>query len=400
MKPFRVALLIAGAALLIACSKNKNIDPPAELTDFQSSIQVQRAWKSGVGGGEPKLRLGLGVAVEGERAFAANHEGEVAAFSTTNGKRLWRVTAKGAKQSGPWWKPWGKQVPLPFAGGPGAGGGLVVVGSTYGDVVAFDAATGEQRWKTRVNSEILAAPAVDEDLVVVRSVDGRVVGLSATDGSQRWSAEQQVPRLSLRGTAIPVIAGDVVVCGFDNGRVLGLNRRDGTTLWEVTVSPPAGRTELQRLNDIDSAVRVAGDDLYVVSFQGRIARLGRETGQVSWTRELSSYRGLAVDEDAVYISTSDGEVVKIGRRTGVEMWRQKVLAHRRLSAPVVLGTHVVVADYEGYLHFLDVEKGELSARIGSGGEKVSNSPVVVGDEVVVINDEGSLAAFRIRAPKG
>ena len=120
------------------------------------------------------------------------------------------------------------------------------------------------------------------------------------------------PRLSLRGTAIPVIAGDVVACGFDNGRVLGLNRRDGSTLWEVTVSPPTGRTELQRLNDIDSAIRVAGDDLYAVSFQGRVARIGRETGQVSWTREVSSYRGLTVDEDAVYVSTSDGEVVKIG----------------------------------------------------------------------------------------
>jgi outer membrane protein assembly factor BamB len=400
MKPIRVALLIAGAALLIACSKNKNIDPPAELTDFKSSIQVQRAWSAGVGGGEPKLRLGLGIAVDGDRAFAASHDGDVAAFSITNGKRLWRVTATGPKLGGPWYKPWGKKAALPFAGGPGAGGGLVVVGSTFGDIVAFDAATGAERWRTRVNSEVLSAPAVDEDLVVVRSVDGRVVGLSAADGSQRWSAEQQVPRLSLRGAATPVIAGDIVVCGFDNGRMLGLNRRDGSTLWEVTVSPPSGRTELQRLNDIDSAVRVAGDDLYVVSFQGRIARVGRETGQVSWTREMSSYRGLAVDEDAVYVATSAGEVVKIGRRTGVEMWRQKVLSHRRLSAPVVLGTHVVVADLDGYLHFLDAEKGELAARIGSGGDKVSNPPVVVGDEVVVINDEGSLSAFRIRAPKG
>lgn len=380
---FSGALLAAAALLLVgACSKNKNIDPPAELTDFQSTIQVQRAWSAGVGGGEPKLRLGLGVAVDGDKAFAANHDGEVAAFSITNGKRLWRARTK-----------------LRFAGGPGAGGGLVVVGSSYGDLVAFDALTGQQRWKTRVNSEILSAPAVDEDLVVVRSVDGRIFGLSAADGSQRWSSEQQVPRLSLRGTATPVIAGDIVACGFDNGRVLGLNRRDGTTAWEVTVAPPTGRSELQRLVDIDSPIQVAGDDLYVVAFQGRVARIGRETGQVSWTRELSSYRGLTVDEDGVYISTSDGEVVKIGRRTGVEMWRQKVLAHRRLSAPVVLGNQVVVADFEGYLHFMDIEKGELSARIGSGGERVSMSPVVVNDEVLVINDEGSLAAFKIRPPK-
>jgi outer membrane protein assembly factor BamB len=375
-------LLAATALLLGACSKNKNIDPPAELTDFDAKIQVQRSWSAGVGGGAPKLRLGLGVAVDGERAFAANHDGEVAAFSITNGKRLWRTKTR-----------------MKLAGGPGAGGGIVVAGSTFGDLVAFDMETGKQRWKTRINTEILAAPAVEGDLVVVRGVDGRIVGLSAVDGTQRWSADQQVPRLSLRGTATPIIAGDIVACGFDNGRVLGLNRRDGTTVWEVTLAPPAGRTELERLVDIDSPMRAAGDDLYVVAFQGRLARIGRETGQVAWTRELSSYRGLAVDEDAVYVSTAEGEVVKVGRRTGVEMWRQKVLGHRRLSAPVVLGNQVVVADFEGYLHFLDTEKGELSARIGSGGDKVTTPPVVVGEEVLVINDEGSLAAFKIRAPK-
>lgn len=378
----RILPLAAATLLLGACSGNKNIDPPAELTDFETKVQVQRTWSAGVGGSEPKLRLGLGVAVDGERAFGAGHDGDVVAWSVAGGRRLWRTDVK-----------------LPLAGGPGAGAGLVVVGSTYGDIVALDAATGRQRWKTRVNSEILSAPAVDEDLVVVRSVDGRITGYAAADGALRWTAEQQVPRLSLRGAATPVIAGDIVACGFDNGRVLGINRRDGTTAWEVTVAPPSGRTELQRLVDIDSAIRVAGDDLYVVAFQGRLARITRETGQVAWTREMSSYRGLAVDEDAVYVATSDGEVVKIGRRTGVEMWRQKVLAHRRLSAPAVLGEQVAVADFEGYLHFLDAETGELAARVGTGGERVSASPVVVGEELLVINDEGRLSAFRLRAPR-
>jgi outer membrane protein assembly factor BamB len=240
---------------------------------------------------------------------------------------------------------------------------------------------------------------VDEDLVVVRTVDGHVYGLAAFDGAQRWNADQQVPRLSLRGTATPIIVGDIVACGFDNGRVLALNRRDGTTAWEVTVSPPSGRTELQRLVDIDSAMRSEGDDLYAVTFQGRVARIGRDTGQVSWTREMSSYRGLAVDDDGVYVSTSEGDVVKIGRRTGVELWRSKLLAHRKLSAPVVMGNQVVVADFEGYVHFLDTEKGELSARVrSSGGDRVSMPPVVFGDEVLVINDKGGVSAFRIKGP--
>lgn len=385
LRPVRVlmtALLLSGA-LLAGCSKNKNIDPPAELTDIDAKIKVQRVWSAGVGGAKPKLRLGLGVSADQQRAYAAGRKGDVVAWSVDSGKRLWRTNTK-----------------LALAGGPGIGDELVVVGSTFGDVVALDAATGKQKWKTRVNSEILAAPAIDGDLVVVRAVDGHVYALSSVDGSPRWNADQQVPRLSLRGTATPVILGDLVMCGFDNGRMLALNRRDGTTAWEATVSPPSGRTELERLVDIDSAIRSGGDDVYVVTYQGRLARIGKETGQVQWTREMSSYRGLAVDEDAVYVSTSNGEVVKIGRRTGVEMWRQKVLSNRRLSAPVVFGKQLVVADYEGYLHFFDIESGDLVARIGSGGDRVSQPPVVVGEEVLVVNDEGKVSAFRVRPTAG
>jgi outer membrane protein assembly factor BamB len=208
-----------------------------------------------------------------------------------------------------------------------------------------------------------------------------------------------VPKLSLRGVAIPSIAGDLAVSGFDNGRMMAVSLRDGATAWEATIAPPSGRSELDRLVDIDSTVGVVGDDLYVVTFQGRVARVARDTGQIWWTRDISSYRGLTTDEDGVYISTSDGQVVKIGRRTGVEMWRSDVLKNRRLSAPAVLGGQVAVADLKGYVHFLDASTGALTARESNGGERVSTPPVVAKDLMLFMNDKGHLSAFRI-APKG
>jgi outer membrane protein assembly factor BamB len=379
-----VAGLVLLGILLAACSsKDKKVDPPAELTDFKSTINVKKLWSQSTGGDKPKLRLGLGVAVEDNRVFAAGHDGEVHAYALDSGKQLWRTKTK-----------------TKLAGGPGVGQGVVVVGASYGDIVALDAATGAQKWKTRVNSEILSAPAVGSDMVVLRSVDGRLHGLRLGDGSEIWSAEQQVPRLSLRGTAAPIIAGDVAVSGFDNGRVMAVNLRDGSTAWDTTVAPPSGRSELERLVDIDSSLRAVDDDLYAVSFQGKVVRLARDTGQVWWSRDLSSYRGLAIDEDGVYVSTADGLVVKIGRRTGIEIWRQEVLSNRRLSAPAVLDGQVAVADLKGYVHFLDVGSGALSARESSGGERVSNAPVVANDTLLVINDEGRISAFRIVPPKG
>ncbi len=147
---------------------------------------------------------------------------------------------------------------LPLSGGPGAGNGLVLVCSSGGTLVALSASDGTERWRVELNSELLAAPVITADLVVVRTVDGKLYGLQAPDGRQRWVTDQQVPRLTLRGTSRPVIAGELVLAGFDNGRLMAVTLASGTTAWDVAVGQPRGSSELQRLIDIDSPVAVDG----------------------------------------------------------------------------------------------------------------------------------------------
>ncbi len=376
----RAAALLTAVSLLLGCNSKKDVDPPAELTDFRSTAKVEKIWTASAGDGAPKLRLGLAVATDGTAVFAADHDGDVTAFSLANGKRLWQTETK-----------------LPLTGGPGVGEGLVVAGASHGDIVALDAATGAQKWKSHINSEILAAPAIGHGVVLVRTVDGRVAALRIADGTQLWSAEQNVPRLTLRGTARPIVAGDIAVSGFDNGRVAAMALADGASVWDVSIAPPAGRTELERMVDIDSAVKAVDNDIYVVTFQGKAARIDRETGQVQWSRDLSSYTGLDTDEDGLYVTTAEGTIVKIGRRTGVELWKQDVLSHRRLSPPVVVGTLVATADMDGYVHFFDAGNGELAARVRAVGDRVRAAPVASGNVIVIMDDEGKMAALRVLA---
>jgi outer membrane protein assembly factor BamB len=193
--------------------------------------------------------------------------------------------------------------------------------------------------------------------------------------------------------AAPVVVRDVAISGFDNGRVLAVNLADGATVWDAPVSPSHGRTELERLNDIDAAVKVVGDDVFVAGFQGRAAMLALDSGQIWWTRELSSYRGVDVDDDQLYVSTSGGEVVALKRRTGVEVWRNDTLKRRSLSAPAVAGEFVAVADLDGYVHWFDRTTGTLAGRIKTGGDRVTNAPLAVNDNIYVISDKGDLVAL-------
>ncbi len=186
----------------------------------------------------------------------------------------------------------------------------------------------------------------------------------------------------------------MAISGFDNGKVMAISLNSGDTVWDTALASPHGRTELDRLVDIDSAVRAVGDNVFAAGFQGRTAMLALDSGQIWWAHDMSSYRGLVADDDNLYITQSDGIVVALRQRDGSELWRNQKLKLRRLSTPVLTSTAVAVADFQGYLHWLDKSSGELVARERIAKERVTNAPIAVGETVIVMTDGGKLAAYR------
>ncbi len=383
MRPLVLRLplvLVALGALIAGCDKDKDIAPPVQLVAINARLSIQRLWEVKLGGKDLALRLALAPAADGTRIYAAAHSGDVQAFEPKSGKSLWRVKTK-----------------LALSAGPGAGGGLVVVGSSDGQVLALEAGSGATRWKIRSTGEVLSTPVVAPQAVVVRTVDGRIHALALDTGKELWSNEQFIPRLTLRGTAAPVVAGDTVVCAFDNGKVAAYGIGSGDVLWDTGVSPPRGKTELERMVDIDGRMEVSGHDVFVAGFQGRIAMLALDSGQIWWSRELSSYRGLALDGETLYVTTADGSIQAMRRRDGTPVWQQDRLLRRGLTSPAVDGDSLVVVDFQGFVHWLDRASGALVGRIKTSKERVTNAPVVADGVVYVQTDAGRLFALRARA---
>jgi outer membrane protein assembly factor BamB len=369
--------------MVVSCASIRNRskskpDKPMALQEINTTLKVNRLWNAGVKS-DRKLRLGLGAAADADTIYIAGSRGDIEALAATTGKQKWKRTIK-----------------VQLAGGPGVGAGMVVVGGSKGDVIALSAADGAQRWRVRLNSEVLSAPAVSSDEVIVRTADGKLYALESKDGSQRWVTDQQLPRLTLRGNAPPAISGDMVLAGFDNGRLIAVTRTGGATVWDTAVGQARGSSELQRLVDIDSGVAIDGDDVFVVSFQGRVARIARDTGTLIWAKDLSSYRGLAVNGTAVFISTAAGELVKLDRSSGAQEWKQESLLRRQLSGPAVVGDYVVLADFDGVVHWLNASDGRVVART-KVGKRVSLAPITASGLVIVSDDEGGISAFKLPA---
>lgn len=355
---------------------------PTELLDFDETLEVRQLWSSRVGKGTEFLRLGLTPAGDGARVFAASYDGNVVALNPDNGRREWSVN-----------------VESELTAGPGLGDDVVVVITRDGMAVCLDANSGEERWRTRLDGESVAVPAIQNGTVVISTIDGLLRGLSTFDGSVKWSIEQSMPALTLRGAAEPIVVGSTVVAGFDNGRLVAANIIDGTTEWETMLSPPTGRSDLDRLSDIDGELAAVGQDIYAAGYQGRLAALASESGQILWSRELSSYAGIGAEWDRIYTLTDEGELVAMARRNGADAWRQAALIRRGPSAPAAFDRAVVVGDFEGYLHFFDSGDGRPVARRRVGKGMISGRPVVIAGRLYVQSESGQLYAFVVPTPE-
>lgn len=381
-----VVLLVFATSSLSGCewlkrrASKDNLDPPAELVEFDASAPVRRVWEHGIGDGIGRSGSKPRPAESGGVVYASDLEGQVVALDLMGGGKRWAVDA-------------GKRL----SSGPGVGEGLVVVGGLDGDVIALDSESGSAKWTTAVSSEVLAQPVVAGTTVVVRSGDGRVFGLAAADGARRWLFDRGVPLISLRGNAAPVVFGGTVYVGYDDGKLVALDLENGNLVWEQTIATPSGRTELERMADIDGEIVANEGELYLVTYRGQAVALARDSGRVLWTREMSSFTGVDVGGDEVYLSDSDGAVWALDRRSGSSLWKQESLARRWLTTPAVFGGYLALGDYDGYLHILSRQDGSTAARFRVGDEAIRATPLVTGAHLVAQGTDGTLVAYVLDA---
>jgi outer membrane protein assembly factor BamB len=374
-----LSLTLGGCAWMTNYLGGKdNREPPAELVAFDPVRSVHTLWSTRVGSGADRQYLKLVPAVADGRVYAADGKGRVVAVDAETGKTVWRTSTD-----------------APIAGGPGVGEGLVLVGTSGGELLALDAHDGALAWRVPVSSEVLSVPRVADGRVVVHTGDGRVFALNAADGKRRWVFDRTVPVLTLRGTSSPVLTQGLAVGGFASGRLASLDARDGRLLWETAIAMPQGRSELERMVDISADPVVVGNVVYVVSFQGRLAALDLGTGRTLWSRDISSYAGLAADRRQVYVTDEQSHVWAFDARSGGSLWKQDKLHARGLTAPVLQGDAVVVGDSEGYLHWLSREDGSFLARERVDGSGILVPPAVEDDTLYAYGRKGALAAYRL-----
>ncbi len=370
-------------------------DEPTPLVQFPAEADIERLWRARVGDGLGRKYLRLNPAIVADRVYAADAYGVVESRNRFDGRRLWRVQVD-EPDAGSFFKFWDRRDPAFLTGGVGVGDGRVLVGTTRGEVIALDAADGRVAWRSRVSSEVLARPVGDDGIVVVQTGDGRITVLEGDDGALRWSFDTQVPVLTLRGTAAPVLRDGLVYAGFATGKIVAIRAEDGQPVWEQRVMLPEGRSELDRMVDVDSTPLVGRSFIFAVSYQGRIRAFRRSDGAPIWEQDASSFVDLAEGYGQVYVVSDDDILRAIDQTDATVVWEQAALRNRRLTSPLAFGNYVLVGDDEGYLHVIAQSDGRFVARRKIDGGGLRSGMIVADGTVYVLSNEGRLDALEIR----
>lgn len=337
------------ALFLFACADEPNLEQPTPLEPFTSKYYLDVSWHASTGAGVEEQYVFLTPLILKDIAVTVSRDGVVNVISLKTGNFEQEIN-----------------LDTVISAGVGGNEDVWLVATRDAHVIAIDRKGRFERWRTRVSSEVLSKPVIHGNTAVVRTVDEKIVSLDLQSGKIRWQYQRVIPDLTLRGTSQPVITRDRIFAGLADGRLIAISPEDGEVIWDVALATPSGRSEIQRLVDIDGDAELYGRVLYAASFQGRIAAIDVNRGQFLWARDFSTHTGLVLDDKVLYSSDDKGHIWALDRLNGATIWKQEKLAYRNLTRPTIIGDYIAVGDFEGYVHLLSRYDGHFVARYQLG----------------------------------
>ena len=352
---------------------------PVELTDIAETVELDRRWSTSVGDGQGDGLYRINPLLDKGVIYAASADGELLAVNADTGRKQWQT-----------------DLELPISGGVGKYEDSLFLGGADGLVFRINAEDGSEIWRATVSGEVLSAPQGNGRVVIAQSYDGKLTGFDFETGEKLWGYISDVPVLTLRGTSTPLLIGDVAVAAFADGKVVGVSTESGNVVWETRVAVSQGRSEIERIVDIDGTMALQGNELFVAAYQGRIVAIDTRAGRKLWQRNVSAVSGVSLGFGNVYVADEDGTVSAFLRNGQGIRWQNIELGYRELSRPTPISSYVAVVDFAGYLHLFSQVDGQIVGRERPDSDGARADMIASGNTLYVYGNSGDLIAYDIR----
>ncbi len=382
MKFIKQKLFLLSILLISGCStldglrfwQNDEVDPdePKELSSFANQENIKVLWRNSYNG-ENEIGNFL-PSFNAQNIFFSDASGNVLSIDAKTGNDNWSVK-------------------LNFlASGTSAGFGIVVVADVDGNVIALDQTDGSVLWSSNVKGEVLSSVAIDAKIVVVKTGSGELLGLNKDSGEVIWSYRSTLPVLTIRGNSSPVIVDNLVYASFDNGRLGVFELNSGFQIWDGAISYVSGASELENLIDSDSNPVIEGGLIYTTNYQGNLNIFDPSQKRSVWSNNASSFFSPIISRGMLMVVEENSSIKSFALKTLEESWINSDYLNRDLSNGVSYKDNIVVGDFEGYVHVINILNGRTVGR-----EKLSRNPIKTilsrSDSLYVIDEAFNLISI-------
>lgn len=373
-------LLLSLCVLVQGCNKiddymlgKDNIPQPKDLKQINQKLTISKNWSSPVGSSHKTLTyLKLKPTIKDGVIYTADAGGMVQALHKKQGSIKWST-----------------QLNHNIVSGPTVSEGVVAVGTSHFELIVLNQADGKELWKSTLSGELLSPPALSHGKIVAKTIDGKVYAFNAADGKPLWNVEHGSPSLVLKASSSPVVVDNLVLIGFADGKLDAMDLDTGRLVWQRSIAYASGASDVERLVDIDADPIIKNNVAYLASYQGYIGALSLDRGEFLWKKPASVYKNILIHANTLYVTDSNDVLWSYDSKSGNVNWKQTALKARGLTEPALVGNNVVVGDKSGYLHFVDLQTGELIARSQLTGG-IGAAPIVIGRNLYVLTNNGLL----------
>lgn len=366
--------------------------PDGTLGNMVLDRKLDRKWSASVGeGGDGRTKLMARPVVAGGVVYTLDTAASARAFSLKDGEVLWTrdLAPEDTDED-------------QFGGGVAVDDGHVYATTGYGEVISIEAATGKVEWRSDVRDVVRSAPMVYQGRVFAMTVMGQLYALNATTGQVLWTHSGISESSAILGSSTPVITGDVVIAPYNSGELYAVRVQNGRTVWSQSLAGSQSRGAAPAMSDIKSSPAIDGDRVYAISHGGRMAAIDIRTGGGAWDADLAGIDTPILAGDVVYVLAESNTLVALDRADGrVKSVKElgkfedddSTEAALRWTGPVLGGGALWVANNMGQLVGIDPTNNSVVYDEHIGGS-ISLAPIVAQGTLLVLNDDGDLAAYR------
>jgi outer membrane protein assembly factor BamB len=239
---------------------------------------------------------------------------------------------------------WSSDVATAWA--PAVSAGVVIIAADEW-LGAFDARTGQPRWRVPVAGAFSAPPEVNGGWVVAVSAGGDVYAIRAADGAVLWTR-----RLGVAASERPVATAAGIFVPLTDGRIVALSLENGSSSWERSLGSRPGP-----LLVLDDRIFLGADDKYFYALRTR-------DGDVRWRQRVGGRPAGApgVDLRRVYYVALDNILWAFDRNNGGRKWYTP-LPMRPSGGPLTVGGAIVVAGVSAEVYAYRPDTGMASGSL-------------------------------------